>query len=204
MYSGNLGLAHPFEATLDAAAQLRLSHPEIFFLFVGNGPRLAWVKDQVESRRLDNVRFLAPRPPEKLAESLSAADVHLASMRDDLCGLVVPSKVYGILAAGRPCVFLGPRESEAAQTVLQHQCGEVLSSPDGLALAECLVRWRQDTSACYAVHQQAGRAAARQGAEQAIVAFSEILAALPGQDLERIAVEGCQGASELEHDFAEM
>jgi colanic acid biosynthesis glycosyl transferase WcaI len=175
MYSGNLGLAHPFAAILAAAESLQSSHPEITFVFVGHGPRLPWVKDQVERRRLTNVRFLAPQPLEALADSLSAADVHLASMLENLCGLVVPSKVYGILAAGRPCVFLGPRESEAAQIILEHQCGDVLASAEGQNLARCLVRWREDRARYEAASQRAERTAAHHGLDQVVRAFSEAL-----------------------------
>ena len=141
MYSGNLGLAHPFEAILDAAERLQTSRPEMAFVFVGNGPRLPWVKQQAEQRSLRNVRFLPFQPKERLTESLAAADLHLASMRHELAGLVVPSKVYGVLAAGRPCVFLGPEESEAAQTILQYGCGSVLAHANGARLASILSHW---------------------------------------------------------------
>lgn len=141
MYSGNLGLAHPFESMLDAAERLQSTLPSVVFLFVGSGPRLPWVKQQVDQRQLRNVRFLPFQPRECLAESLAAADLHLASMRHELSGLVVPSKVYGVLAAGRPCVFLGPEDSEAAQVILQHGCGSVLSHATGARLASILTHW---------------------------------------------------------------
>ena len=141
MYSGNFGLAHPFESMLGAVEQLQSSLPQVLFLFVGDGPRLGWVREQTEQRELRNVRFLPFQPAEQLRQSLAAADLHLASMRAELCGLVVPSKVYGVLAAGRPCVFLGPEESEAAQLILQHGCGSVLAKATGARLASCLAQW---------------------------------------------------------------
>lgn len=144
MYSGNFGLAHSFDSILEAAAQLQAHHPDMLFLFIGNGPRLVEITQQVKALRLDNVRLLPPQPVEKLAQSLSAADLHLVSMQPNLCGLVVPSKIYGILAAGRPCLFLGPRESEAAQFIEQHQCGSVLEASDGATLARYLVEWMSD------------------------------------------------------------
>ncbi len=177
MYSGNFGLAHPFEAILDAARHLRSAYPGILFLFVGDGPRLAWVQQQAREMRLSNVRFLPPQPVEKLAESLSAADVHLATMQENLCGLVVPSKLYGILAAGRPCVFLGPAASEAARTIKHYQCGTVIPAPHGLTLANCLIKW----SVQRARWQLAARQAAEAGKEfcvaEAARAFGETLTA---------------------------
>ncbi|MBI3878478.1 MAG: glycosyltransferase family 4 protein, partial [Verrucomicrobia bacterium] len=100
MYSGNFGLAHQFEPILDAAELLAAGAPRVAFLLVGDGPRAAWIQGEVARRNLENVRVLPPTPRARLAESLGAADVHLVSMRAELCGLVVPSKVYGVLAAG--------------------------------------------------------------------------------------------------------
>ena len=116
----------------------------------------------------------------RLAHSLGAADVHLASMRENLCGLVVPSKVYGILAAGRPCVFLGPRESEVARTLERHECGTVLSGeqsfrPGGARLADCLSAWATDRERGRAAGRRAEKAAAQSGLNEAVAAFDKIL-----------------------------
>lgn len=171
MYSGNLGLAHPFEAMLDAAERLRESHPHALFLFVGSGPRLPWVKEQAGKRNLHNVRFLPFQPKEKLAQSLAAADLHLASMQHELCGLVVPSKVYGVMAAGRPCVFLGPEESEAAQFILQHGCGSVLSKATGSRLASCLARWMSDAALLRETRERVESIGERVSLQSAVRAF---------------------------------
>ena len=182
MYSGNLGLAHPFKAMLDAAERLQATHPQMLFLFVGNGPRLPWVREQVTQRTLENVRFLPFQPREKLAQSLAAADLHLASMLHELCGLVVPSKVYGVLSAGRPCVFLGPEESEAAQFILQNGCGSVLAKATGARLASCLSQWAGDgvmlRETCDRVEAMAGRVSLA----AAVRAFSETLAKVGGSN----------------------
>lgn len=162
MYSGNLGLAHPFGAILDAAKVLADSLPSAQIVFIGEGPQLAYVQSRVQQEQIANVRFLPFQPREKLAASLSAATLHLASMHDEMVGLVVPSKVYGILAAGRPCIFLGPIQSEAAQLIREHHCGTVLpAAVDGAVLAETLMEWLSDATRL----QQAG-ANARRVAEQ--------------------------------------
>jgi colanic acid biosynthesis glycosyl transferase WcaI len=118
MYSGNMGLAHPFEEVLDAAEELS-SDQDVVFLFIGDGPRKASLEQAVRERRLTNVRFLPFQPRERLSESLSAGDVHIVTMEEEVAGLVVPSKIYGILAVGRPYVFLGPQYSEAAMTAAE-------------------------------------------------------------------------------------
>lgn len=130
MYSGNFGLAHPFEAIVAAIADLEKTAPQILFVFIGSGPHLTWLKEELKDRI--HVRFLPFQPKENLRESLASADLHLASMSDNLCGLVVPSKVYGILAAERPCVFIGPKESEAAQIHREFDCGTVIAGTDPL------------------------------------------------------------------------
>jgi len=180
MYSGNLGLAHPFEAILDAAERLRESHPTALFLFVGSGPRLHWVREQVLKRSLHNVRFLPFQPKEKLAHSLAAADIHLASMQHELCGLVVPSKVYGVMAAGRPCVFLGPEESEAAQFILQHGCGSVLTKATGARLASCLAQWMGDESLLRETRDRVEAVAERVSLGAAVRAFSHSIQEIGG------------------------
>ena len=100
--------------------------------------------------------------------------LHLVTMHENICGLVVPSKVYGALAAGRPCLFLGPEESETAQLVQEHQCGEILPNPTSALLAERIAAWQRETE----LREQAGRRA-RQAVENsfpsAIYSFETVL-----------------------------
>lgn len=141
-YSGNMGLAHDFDAILTAAESLRGRH--IVFLMIGEGPRRAEVQREAVSRGLDNMRFLPSQPPDKLSESLSAADAHLVTMRPPLCGLVVPSKFYGVLAAGRPCLFVGPKESEVAMSLSEQGAGMVIDPKNPSALAAAILDWAMD------------------------------------------------------------
>lgn len=174
MYSGNLGLAHPLEALVEAAHALQLNLPEALFLFVGDGPRLPWLRKQIAERPLSNIRVLPFQPAQRLAESLSAADLHLACMERRLSGLVVPSKVYGILAAGRPCLFLGPETSEAAHLVLQANCGEVLDPEDGKLLADRIIWWMERDLSREQAGIRARRAAEAHGIEAAAEAFDSL------------------------------
>jgi glycosyltransferase involved in cell wall biosynthesis len=174
MYSGNMGLAHPFDAVLDAAATLATERPEVLFLLVGAGPRKAELRRQVERRDLSTVRFLPFQPRERLAESLSAADLHLVTMRPALDGLVVPSKLYGALAAGRPALFLGPRGSEAARVVEEHDCGTVLPDPSGAALADAIRGWHEAPDRWTAAAERA-RAAVADARPDAAEQFDALL-----------------------------
>ncbi|MBW2528796.1 MAG: glycosyltransferase family 4 protein, partial [Deltaproteobacteria bacterium] len=121
LYSGNLGVGHDVATLIEAARLLEPSHPEVLLLFIGQGGR------RQEAERLaagcSNVRFLPYQPVETLAQSLSAGDVHVASLREDLAGLLVPSKLYGVMAAGRPLLYVGPEECEVARVVRDHDIG---------------------------------------------------------------------------------
>lgn len=174
MYSGNMGLAHPFDAVLKAATYLQDAVPRAVLAFVGEGPRKAQLRATARERQLDNVRFFPYQPFETLAHSLSAADIHLVTMQPELEGLVVPSKLYGVLAAGRPALFLGPEGSEAAQVLCEHQCGAVLPRPTGRTLAREVATWHADAKRRSAAGRRA-RAIVADAASEAATAFERTL-----------------------------
>jgi peroxiredoxin len=143
MYSGNLGLAHSFDEILEAARQLR-DRADIVFLVVGAGPRLAEVKQAQTSEGLSNLRFLESVPRDELHLSLTVADVHLISMRREMTGIVVPGKLYGAMASGRPAIFIGPDHCESADTVREAGCGLTLRQGDADGLVEALTNLAAD------------------------------------------------------------
>ncbi len=144
MYSGNLGLAHAFDEFLDAARRLR-DRPDIVFLFVGGGPRLSEIVAAKERDRLDNIRLLDYFPREQLHASLSVADVHLISMRREMTGIVVPGKLYGAMASGRPALFVGPEHCESADTIRQSECGLTVRLGNVEELVEALTLLAADS-----------------------------------------------------------
>lgn len=121
-YSGNLGRAHEFKTILEAAERLA-DLPTIRFLFIGGGARLHHLRQEVGRRVLPNVIFQPYQPRELLPYALSASDLHLVSLRPVLEGLIVPSKFYGIAAAGRPILFMGSYTGEIARILREHDCG---------------------------------------------------------------------------------
>ncbi len=139
MYSGNFGLAHTFEAIVEAVTALHRENAPVRFVFAGSGPKLTGLREKLSG--CANVEFRAPEPLDQLPAALASADVHLACMREELCGLVVPSKVYGPLAAGRPCVFIGPALSEAARLLEETGCGVVLPVSGSRELTDLLRCW---------------------------------------------------------------
>ncbi len=142
-YSGNLGRAHEFETVLTAAILLKGWH-EIVFVFIGDGARRGWVEDASRKAGLTNILFKPYQPRERLAESLSVADLHFVSLRPELEGLIVPSKFYGIAAVGRPTLFVGAPDGEIAQIVEREHCGKAVAIGDGRGAARFIRRLATD------------------------------------------------------------
>jgi hypothetical protein len=77
-----------------------------------------------------------------LSESLGAGDLHLVTMREGMSGLVVPSKFYGILAAERPCLFVGPLDSEVVRVISETSCGVSFPNGDAEGVAKAISEYR--------------------------------------------------------------
>jgi colanic acid biosynthesis glycosyl transferase WcaI len=129
MHSGNVGHAQDLDTLVQAAALLQ-DVPALKFAIVGSGARGAEIVALAKRLKLENVVFLPYQPREALSESLSTADVHVVGLARGLSGFVVPSRVYGILAAGRPLIVSADPSSETAQLVTEIGCG--VAVPPGL------------------------------------------------------------------------
>lgn len=138
-YSGNLGRSHDFATILDVAAALK-DRDDIVFLLIGGGAQLPQIQKECAEKGLSNVIFKPYQPREKLSESLSVADVHLISLKPELESLIVPSKFYGVLAVGRPVIFIGAEDGELAGIINKHRCGYVVAQNDVDSLAGVINR----------------------------------------------------------------
>lgn len=143
MYSGNFGIAHESATILAAMDRLR-DDPAVRFEFVGAGARRPEVERFIAERRLTRARYHHYAPLAELAASLSAGDIHLVSIRPGLEGLIVPSKLYGAMAAGRPIIHVGSRQSEVAMMVEESGCGLVVAEGDIDGLVAAIVRLAGD------------------------------------------------------------
>jgi len=135
-YSGNLGLAHDTRALV--GAMRKMSPERTTWLMIGGGRRMGELRRQVEGEGLPNVRFGPLQPRDRLAQSLSLGDVHLIAMRSAARGLLVPSKLYGIMAVGRPIVFVGPPDCHVARIVRRAGIGRVVAEGNAHGLVEAL------------------------------------------------------------------
>jgi putative colanic acid biosynthesis glycosyltransferase WcaI len=136
MHSGNVGHAQDLDSLVRAATFLR-DLDDLVITIIGMGARHAELVDLAELLEVDNVRFLFYQPRPWLPQSLSAAHVHVVGLAPGLAGYVVPSRLYGILAVGRPVIAAADPESETAQVVASVGCGIVVppGRPELLARA---------------------------------------------------------------------
>lgn len=147
-YSGNLGRAHEFETLLTAAGRLR-DDPRITFLVIGGGQQFDALKQHATALGLaHSFRFLPYQPRDMLRYSLSLPDVHWVSMRPELEGLIFPSKLYGIAAAGRPILALTGSNGEIARLVREFNCGAAVEPGDAGGLADAILRLVNDPAEC--------------------------------------------------------
>jgi glycosyltransferase involved in cell wall biosynthesis len=138
LHAGNLGFYGAWQTLLKAAEILRNENTGL--VFIGDGANRAAL--QSSAAALPNVRFLPFRPAEQIPHVMMAGDVHIVTVRRGLEGIVVPSKLYSILAAGRPVLAVAAPESDAARIVRDAGCGISADPDDPHAVAAALRQLR--------------------------------------------------------------
>jgi glycosyltransferase involved in cell wall biosynthesis len=134
MHSGNIGHAQNLDALVRATTLLR-DLQDLAVVIIGSGARRQELVALARVLQADQVEFMPYQERRLLSQSLSAADVHVVGLARHLAGYVVPSRVYGILAAGRPVIAAAESESETAQLVAEVGCGIVVPPGNPFALA---------------------------------------------------------------------
>jgi colanic acid biosynthesis glycosyl transferase WcaI len=157
LYSGNFGRAHSSDLILHLARRLEPHRARVAFSVRGN--RAAAL--QRETADIPNVTFAAFAAQEKLEARLSAADIHVVSLKEEWVGTVVPSKFFGCLAVGRPVLFAGSAESSIAQWIREYKVGWVLTADTMDATIDELLcycrepeRLRELFEHCHAVYKR--------------------------------------------------
>jgi glycosyltransferase involved in cell wall biosynthesis len=140
IHAGNLGFYGAWNTLLKAAEILR--NENIGLVFVGDGANRATLEASAQSS--PNVRFLPFFPVEQVPHVMMAGDVHIVTVRRGLEGVVVPSKLYSILASGRPVLAIAPATTDAARIVTETGCGSSADPDDPAAVAAALVQLRKD------------------------------------------------------------
>jgi putative colanic acid biosynthesis glycosyltransferase WcaI len=167
MHSGNVGHAQNLDNLVRATTFLR-DLDDLAVPIVGFGARHAEIAALAQRLEADKVWFLPYQPRELLAQSLGAAHLHYVGLAKGLSGFVVPSRVYGILAAGRPIVVAADPDSETARLVAEIECGVVLP-PDRPDLIAATIRDARDGKLDLEAMGVRGRAYVEREADRRIV-----------------------------------
>lgn len=153
-YSGNMGRTHDLESLVESAKYMR-DEKHIHFLFSGWGAKRAWLEKAAVN--VPNMTVLPHQPRERLPFLLTAGDVSVISMMPGMSGISVPSRLYNVLAAGRPIIAVVDETSEIARVVSEEQIGWVVAPGDVPALLNAI---RQASQAGALLTQMGERARA--------------------------------------------
>lgn len=135
MYAGNLGALSGIE-TLVESAKLLKEHKDILFVLIGEGILKSKLLGLVQSYKLENIKFLPFQPKHILLYSFASADIFVILLKKGLGGYSLPSKIYPVLASGRPYVASVEEESEVADITKRFACGLLAEPEEPSGLAE--------------------------------------------------------------------
>jgi glycosyltransferase involved in cell wall biosynthesis len=136
-YSGTLGLVHDIDTIAGAMNRLR-NDPRFCFTFAGGGARREYLENYCQEHGIKNVIFRPYCSRDELGSSLSEGHIGLVTQLPQTCGSVVPSKTYGIMAAGRPILYVGPSDATPARIIDHHSCGWRIDPSDVNGLVRLL------------------------------------------------------------------
>jgi colanic acid biosynthesis glycosyl transferase WcaI len=167
-YSGNIGRTHGLEVLIEAASRVR-SQLDIQFLVIGQGAKRRWLEQEIALRRLSNVKLLPSVPRENLADSLGACDVAIITFVSGMAGVSVPSRIYNILAAGRPIIGVTESGSELDQVIEEEEVGWVVNPGDVDRLVRVIEEAKGSPERLKAMGSRARLAAERSYSEERVV-----------------------------------
>jgi glycosyltransferase involved in cell wall biosynthesis len=144
-YAGNHGHCHDFDTLIAALAQqAEAGDLTIHWLFVGDGEQRQHLVRSVPSALRRNVHLLPPQARAELPAVLSAGSVGLVTLKPELYGLLAPSKLYGLLGAGCPVVYVGPRHGRIPELLAREPVGVAIDNGDAAGLLRALKQLRTD------------------------------------------------------------
>ena len=156
-YSGNLGVPHD-ETTLRSVIDALANHPGFHFIVSGGGSRRADLQSHCHSRNITNVTFRPYCTRAELNRSLAEGHIGLVTQLPETLGSMVPSKTYGIMAAGRPVLYIGPRGSTPARIIENYHCGWHFENGDAEGILEFLHFLRRNPTPIHEAGARARRA----------------------------------------------
>jgi len=159
-YGGNFSKYIDFDQIL-GAAKLLDQESGITFVLIGDGMMRQDIEDKVSREKLRNVRVLPPVPRSAMNEVLAGSDVCLIPLNPTMLGLGCPSKLYAILAAGRPVIAMIPDASEVALVLAEEECGLNVPFGDASQLASAILHLKNDPALAQSMGEHARSALER-------------------------------------------
>lgn len=145
MYSGNLGLYYDLENIIKITEKFR-EEKNLAFVFIGEGAMKTSMQEFVQSKELENVYFLPYQPKEEIKYSLNAADIHLVVNQKGIKGVSVPSKIYGVMAAGKPILGVLEKGSEAERLIKESDSGLIVEPQDYEGIANAISKFCNESN----------------------------------------------------------
>ncbi len=142
-YSGNFGILHDFEILLEAAKKIK-SEDGIEFIFIGSGYRKNEIENYLASNSLENVRIYPFQPESNLNNILNIPDIHVITLKKGVSPFAYPSKIYGAMAAGKPILFIGEKDSEIYKFVEENNIGFSIPNKDLDGLIRVILKIYED------------------------------------------------------------
>ena len=152
LYSGNIGIGQDVATVLRAVARLE-GETKLKVLIAGTGKGLATARGMLAELQLPDAEIRPPVPLDQLADLLASGDIHLICQKPGTEGLLVPSKIYSTLAAGRPALFIGPGDCEVGRIIHDGRCGFVVEPGDVEGAAAAL----RDLATSHTLRERMGR-----------------------------------------------
>lgn len=204
LYLGNMGYGHRFETVLDAAELLQ--NEPVSFLFVGGGQRLEWLSEQVEQRKLTNVVMHGyVQEKEQTLQIMKSAQCALITLRDEILGVMSPSKLHSNLAMRLPIIYIGPKKSNVDDAIRNFQCGISLRHGQSQEMADFILKLRDDQKLRSKMGVRARRAFDETyNDEQTLPMFDEVIEILIGVQTQRNATGSARDSAAPKNEDANV
>ena len=176
-YAGNMGYTHGLECLVGAMEKLR-SDEDVFFLFIGSGTKKPWLEAKVRELELPNARVLGNRPRGDQPNFLNACDIAIITFVAGMAGVSVPSRMYNILAAGKPIIAVADDDSELAEVVRNERLGWVVRPGEADGIVQAVLAARRQPDVLLDMGRRARAVAERYSLSSVIDAYRRLLAGL--------------------------
>jgi len=166
--AGNMGRAQAIETMFGAISRIK-NNVEIHFVFVGSGAKRSWMEREIRKRELHNVTLVDQRPRSDQVNFLNACDIAMASLIPGMAGAGVPSRMYNVMAAGKPLIAIAEEQSELSRVVREEQIGWVVEPDKPEKLADVILEAYMKKEVLHGMGKRARIAAEQQYSRDKII-----------------------------------